>query len=599
MNKQMAIFSFFSEKKDLKRMTNSIVGWSALFLYSLLGIVSTHTLASSDITNTQPATYQWDVLAVGSQVYIDRDEENYTYTVVPLGFQNLPYLRTANNDKSATDKEVSFEVSEAVTVYVAYDDRNTETPKWLQSWTRTETVLLNSDVGANLRLYANDYTAGTVTLGSNQAEKNSMYTVIVRAKSRLPKVVSISTNADDTKAIKVVFNEMVTADSAETSSNYSITPEISVSSAQLSDDGTVVTLITGELSEGDYTLTVNNVEDETANIIAPDNQTDFTYTSALVVDNVQQGTYQQGILAVDSKVYIDREFVYTAIPDRFRNLKYLRTANNDKMGAAEGFLSFDVNQAVTVYVAYDERYPQQPEWLQGWMKTEEVLITTDVDTNPTGVSLALYAKEYDEAGTITLGGNEAENKDDNSMYTVIVSSKKDDILLPKVIAVSANSSNNKEIKVEFSEVITVESAENPSNYSIAPDISVLTAELEINDTIIVKLTTDALSEDVNYTLTVNNIEDTAANIITSNSSAGFTLKMNNNGDTGGSPDEPDTGGTNTPDDTGGVSTNPPNNGGGAEGDDGGGGGAMDWLGILLLAFGVLKVGSGRNRKLRN
>ncbi len=591
MNNQMAIFSFFSEKKDFKRMANSIVGWFALFLFSLLGLVSTNTLASSDITNTQPTTYQWDVLAVGSQVYIDR---NFTYTVVPSGFQNLSYLRTANSDKSATDKAVSFEVSEAVTVYVAYDDRNAEIPEWLQSWTRTETVLLNSDVGANLRLYSSDYMAGTVTLGSNEADKNSMYTVIVRAKSRLPEVVSIRTNADDATTIKVVFSEAVTADSAENSSNYSFTPEIPVSSAQLSADGTMVTLlITGELSEGDYTLTASNIEDKAANIIAADSQTNFTYTSALVIDNVQQETYQQGILRVDSKVYIDRDFIYTTIPERFQNLKYLRTANNDKMGAAEGFLSFDVNQAVTVYVAYDERYPQQPEWLQDWMKTEEILKTTDVDSNPAGVNLALYSKEY-EAGTVTLGGNEAENEDDNSMYTVIISSQKDDILLPKVIAVSADSDNNKEVKVEFSEVITVESAEDPSNYSISPDASVLTAELDINDTIIVKLTTEALSEGVDYVLTVNNIEDTAANTITPNSQINFTLESGDS--TGGTPDEPDTGGgasdsSDTPD-----NTDTPNNG--EEGGGGGGGGTMGWLGMLLLTFGVLKVGYRRYRKNR-
>ncbi|NOY71761.1 MAG: Ig-like domain-containing protein [Gammaproteobacteria bacterium] len=596
MNNQMAVFSFFSEKKDFKRMTNPVAGWSALFLFSFLCIVSTNTLASSDITNTQPAAYQWDVLDVGSEVYIDRD---FTYVVVPSRFQNLPYLRTANEDKSATDKAVSFEVSDAVTVYVAYDDRNEEIPAWLQSWTRTETVLLSSDVSANLRLYTNDYMAGTVTLGSNQADKNSMYTVIVRAKNRRPEVVSISANTD-AKEIEVAFSEVVTADSAENPLNYSITPDISVSSAQLSADGTMVTLTTGELGEGVYTLTVNNVEDETANIIASDNQTDFTYTSALVIDKVQQGTYEQGILTVDNKVYIDRDFIYTAIPERFRYLKYLRTANNDKMGAAEDFLSFDVNQAVTVYVAYDERYPQQPEWLQSWVKTEDALKTTDVESNPAGVSLALYRKEY-EAGTIILGGNEAEHEEDNSMYTVIVSAQKEDTLPPKVIAVSADSGNNTEVKVEFSEVITVESAENPSNYNIAPEISVLTAELEIKDTIFVKLTTDALTEGVTYTLTVNNIEDTTANTIMANSQADFTLKMGNNGDTGGSSDD-DTGGSsnddtgggvNTPDDTGGASTNPDN---GADG--GGGGGAMSWLGMLLLAFGVLKVGSGRNRKLR-
>ena len=74
----------------------------------------------------------------------------------------------------------------------------------------------------------------------------------------------------------VVFNEVLEQTSAETSSNYTLDNNVSVTGASLS--GSVVTLtVSPALAEGNtYTLIVNNVADVAGNVMTPDTVT-FTY----------------------------------------------------------------------------------------------------------------------------------------------------------------------------------------------------------------------------------------------------------------------------------------------------------------------------------
>ena len=115
-------------------------------------------------------------------------------------------------------------------------------------------------------------------------------------------------------------------------------------------------------------------------------------------------------LQVGSRVYIDRSYTFTTVPASVQGAAYIQTANNDKASTANPFLSFTVDQPVTVYVAYDARLPL-PLWLtnMGFTDTGENLGTTDSPRD-------LFAQTF-PAGPITLGGNESAG---GSMYSVIV-----------------------------------------------------------------------------------------------------------------------------------------------------------------------------------
>ena len=172
--------------------------------------------------------------------------------------------------------------------------------------------------------------------------------------------------------------------------------------------GTYVLRLTaddGELSATDVvTITVNSPAPPSPGELLIGNLTVVSGKAYQVVD---------GGLNSGAMVDIDRSYTFTAIPASLVGTTYIQTANNDKKGSQEEFLSFSVNQDVTVYVAYDERVTSLPDWLASWANTGETLDTTDV-------SLHLYAKDF-QAGTVILGGNLAAGAAGaKSNYSVVV-----------------------------------------------------------------------------------------------------------------------------------------------------------------------------------
>ncbi len=132
--------------------------------------------------NTSPTTYVWDTLDAGKVQYVDR---TFTFSTVPAAFTGLPFLRTANDDKSSSGSSwITFDLSQAATVYVAHDDRVAPKPSWMGAF---------ADIGADLvsgggthSLFARDFSAGPVALGGNVESgttTNSMYTVVLRPLS--------------------------------------------------------------------------------------------------------------------------------------------------------------------------------------------------------------------------------------------------------------------------------------------------------------------------------------------------------------------------------------------------------------------------------
>ena len=115
-------------------------------------------------------------------------------------------------------------------------------------------------------------------------------------------------------------------------------------------------------------------------------------------------------LQVGSTVYRDRSYTFTTVPASLQGAAYIQTANTDKAATNAAFLSFHVNQPVTVYVAHDVRITPKPSWLTTFTNTGQNLVTSDT-------TLRLFARSF-PGGTITLGGNASGGG--SSMYSVIV-----------------------------------------------------------------------------------------------------------------------------------------------------------------------------------
>ena len=101
-------------------------------------------------------------------------------------------------------------------------------------------------------------------------------------------------------------------------------------------------------------------------------------------------------------------------------------------------------------------------------------------------------------------------------YTII---KGDDNTAPMISSVSATSSN--QVNITFNEKVDPTTAANTGNYSIDNGIQVLNATVNGAQ---VLLTTNQLTIGTNYTLTVNNVQDTNGNPIQANSQASFNYQ---------------------------------------------------------------------------
>jgi len=222
-------------------------------------------------------------------------------------------------------------------------------------------------------------------------------------------------NAGSDKSVVVTYNEAVEKASAENTGNYSIDNGVSISAAVLGGDSKMVTLTTATLSEGiTYTLTVNSVKDRasTANTIAANSTGTFSYFAQLIFSNltVTSGKAYEWDTAANGKlIYLDRSYAFSSLPAAYIGLDFLRAANDDKGATGNSFLSFDVNQPVTVYVAHHDLISTKPSWLGSF---------TDNGDNITvsGATHSIFAKQV-SAGTVTLGGNAGGSR---SMYVILV-----------------------------------------------------------------------------------------------------------------------------------------------------------------------------------
>jgi hypothetical protein len=105
------------------------------------------------------------------------------------------------------------------------------------------------------------------------------------------------------------------------------------------------------------------------------------------------------------------------MPPLLRGQTFIRTADGDRATAAgsSDFLSFEVAQSSTVYVAHDTRITLKPHWLaSNFMDTGEQLRIGSV-------TFELYSNVYPSHAIVSLGSNiPTGGNDRGSMYSVVV-----------------------------------------------------------------------------------------------------------------------------------------------------------------------------------
>ncbi|MFZ5516339.1 MAG: FlgD immunoglobulin-like domain containing protein [Candidatus Zhuqueibacterota bacterium] len=234
------------------------------------------------------------------------------------------------------------------------------------------------------------------------------------------------TNVDliDLTHLEITFNEIVERESAELVANYSISDDILIFGAVLDNDLKIVQLTTSAHEENKtYTLTVNKVRDRSdhRNEIVPNSN--FIYSLESVTEErvayLNKESYQLAYLNVGDAYYIDRDYTITSIPDAMTGFMWISTANDDRGEKEEGFLSFKLSETSKVYVAYDSRAANYPNWLV----RDFHRVGKSIGVSEYAKNLDLWEGEFD-SGMVVLGGNMAEGSQGvESMYVVLIESE--------------------------------------------------------------------------------------------------------------------------------------------------------------------------------
>jgi len=125
------------------------------------------------------------------------------------------------------------------------------------------------------------------------------------------------------------------------------------------------------------------------------------------------GCYDTATLSVGAQIYSDRDFVIQAgLPDFLDGVTYVVTAEADRSvdGTTANVLCFDVDQAATMYLLWDDRAQRQaipngvPQWVAdlGFADAHTSIVAAN---NPELVDgLELFVMDV-AAGQVCLGGN--------------------------------------------------------------------------------------------------------------------------------------------------------------------------------------------------
>ena len=143
----------------------------------------------------------------------------------------------------------------------------------------------------------------------------------------------------------------------------------------------------------------------------PANTVNIRTTSCAL--NLSPDNYAISNLNEGNEYYIDRDFTLTNVPDEFKGLTMIKTANDDKAVSNLGF-HFNICSSADIYIAYDYRLTPPPSWL-----TDDYLITGEVISVSDGYGGHLdvwKSKQTIQPGIINLGDNNGNTN--SSMYFV-------------------------------------------------------------------------------------------------------------------------------------------------------------------------------------
>jgi hypothetical protein len=158
------------------------------------------------------------------------------------------------------------------------------------------------------------------------------------------------------------------------------------------------------------TCTIDDLEDQTEyyfvvrafdDSLTSSNSNEVYYS---VDGSVLDARFAETTLTSGVEYYTDRSYQLASVPSFFDDMEAIITPNNDRNRTdTSDYMTFIMPYDGTVYVAYDSRATQIPNWLDGFVDTGEVL-ETSLSTQP---YLKIYSRSYAQGVVVNFGANKA------------------------------------------------------------------------------------------------------------------------------------------------------------------------------------------------
>ena len=132
------------------------------------------------------------------------------------------------------------------------------------------------------------------------------------------------------------------------------------------------------------------------------------------ISSIIPTTYELSKLNVGNKYYIDRDFTLTGIPDEYKGLFMIKTANNNKSTVNLDF-HFNTCSSADIFIAYDHRLNAP-----GWIKNYYDSTGKKIYVNDSYVEYFNIWKKSVSVGVVTLGDNQGTSA--SSMYFIFINS---------------------------------------------------------------------------------------------------------------------------------------------------------------------------------
>ncbi len=354
-----------------------------------------------------------DSLVNGLEYYTDRD---YTLTDVPSAYVGMDAVLTPNDDRNRTDTSgyVTFPMPYDGTLYVAFDSRAISLPIWMNGFVDTGDILLTSlSTQPSLRIYRKTYLQGDcIDFGANQANgfdgaTVSNYLVFMERLSTEPPV--INDPPDDVTVEEGHAATFRIGVAGTVDLNYRWTMD----GIDVGDDSPVCTITNCQLTDSGAQIScaVSNAYGTTISAIATLTVTEPSPCALL------DGRLEAAILSEALAYYTDRDYTLTDVPSAYVGMDAVLTPNDDRNRTdTSGYVTFPMPYDGTLYVAFDSRAISLPIWMNGFVDTGDILLTS-LSTQP---SLRIYRKTYLQGDCIDFGANQANGFDGATVSNYLV-----------------------------------------------------------------------------------------------------------------------------------------------------------------------------------